>query len=149
MNHLRAALVAIAAICFGLGISLPLMTFERLVFFRESPSLLGIIGGLWEKDDIILALVIAIFSVLFPIAKIALSLVALVRGRDLPAWTGAIAKWSMMDVLLVALVVFAAKTSGLATAVTQPGLWFYGASTLLLGFSGLVPGTGGQRAKGS
>jgi paraquat-inducible protein A len=41
---------------------------------------------------------------------------------------GAVSKWSMMDVLLVALVIFAAKTSGLADAFTQPGLWFYATS---------------------
>ena len=37
----------------------------------------------------------------------------------------------MLDVLLVALVIFAAKTSGLAAAITQPGLWFFAASTVL------------------
>jgi paraquat-inducible protein A len=39
-------------------------------------------------------------------------------------------KWSMMDVLLVALVIVAAKTSGIASAFTQPGLWFYAGSTV-------------------
>ena len=39
-------------------------------------------------------------------------------------------KWSMMDVLLVAIVIFATKTSGLAQAFTQPGLWFYAGSSL-------------------
>ena len=42
----------------------------------------------------------------------------------------------MMDVMLVAIVVFAAKSSGLANAVSQPGLWFYAASTLI---AGLLP----------
>ena len=37
----------------------------------------------------------------------------------------------MLDVVLVALVVFAAKTSGLATAITKPGLWFFAASVIL------------------
>ena len=37
----------------------------------------------------------------------------------------------MLDVVLVALVIFAAKTSGLATASTQPGLWFFAASVIL------------------
>ena len=36
----------------------------------------------------------------------------------------------MMDVLLVALVIFAAKTSGLANAFAQPGLWFYATSAI-------------------
>ena len=37
----------------------------------------------------------------------------------------------MADVLVVALVIFAAKTSGLADAATQAGIWFYAAATLL------------------
>ena len=40
-------------------------------------------------------------------------------------WLRALSNWSMLDVVLVALVIFAAKTSGLATAFTQPGLWFF------------------------
>ena len=36
----------------------------------------------------------------------------------------------MMDVMLVALVIVAAKTSGVADAFTQPGLWFYAGSAL-------------------
>ena len=42
-----------------------------------------------------------------------------------------LSNWSMLDVVLVALVIFAAKTSGLATAATKPGLWFFAASALL------------------
>jgi paraquat-inducible protein A len=37
----------------------------------------------------------------------------------------------MLDVVLVSLVIFAAKTSGLATAFTKPGLWFFAASAVL------------------
>ena len=36
-----------------------------------------------------------------------------------------VSKWSMMDVLIVAIVIVAAKTSGFADAFTQPGLWYY------------------------
>jgi len=36
----------------------------------------------------------------------------------------------MMDVLLVAIAIFAAKSSGLANAFTQPGLWFFALSTV-------------------
>jgi len=50
-------------------------------------------------------------------------------GRIVPL----LSKWSMMDVMLVAIVIFAAKTSGLAQAFTQPGLWFYAASAILAG----------------
>jgi paraquat-inducible protein A len=44
----------------------------------------------------------------------------------------------MLDVVLVALVVFAAKTSGLATAFTKPGLWFFAASVVLTAMASAV-----------
>ena len=45
-----------------------------------------------------------------------------------------------MDVLIVALVIVAAKTGGIATALTQPGLWFYLASALLAIIAHIVRG---------
>ena len=51
----------------------------------------------------------------------------------------ALANWAMMDVVRVALVIFAAKTSGLATAFTLPGLWFFALSVVLtVGASALL-----------
>ena len=52
-------------------------------------------------------------------------------SRPFPRWLSYLAKWSMMDVLLVALVIFGAKTSGIATAIAQPGIWFYAAAAIL------------------
>jgi paraquat-inducible protein A len=40
-------------------------------------------------------------------------------------------KWSMMDVMLVAIVIAAAKTSGLANAFTEAGLWCYAGAALM------------------
>jgi len=37
-----------------------------------------------------------------------------------------------MDVMLVAIVIAAAKTSGLANAFTEPGLWCYAGSALTM-----------------
>ncbi len=130
---LRAAaalLVALATFSFGLGLTRPLVTLDRLWLFTEEPSLVEIVTGLWADGSTGLALVVALVSVLFPAAKLAwLQLVAAgvtVRGLG---HLHALGRWSMMDVLVVALVVFAAKTSGLATAIAQPGLWFYAAAT--------------------
>ncbi|MNL72332.1 Paraquat-inducible protein A [compost metagenome] len=56
-----------------------------------------------------------------------------------------LSRWSMMDVLLVAVVIFAAKSSGLAEAFTQPGLWFYAISALMAGaLHGLAEKRSGQ-----
>ncbi|SFO51921.1 paraquat-inducible protein A [Cohaesibacter marisflavi] len=131
-SFLLPILLAIAAFSFGLGLTLPLVSLDKLLFFTETPSLRTIIAGLWEQDERILALVILAFSVLLPATKILLLHVAVYRGkrsRSL-AVLSVVSKWSMMDVLLVALVIFSAKTSGLATASAMPGIWFYGAATL-------------------
>ena len=66
---IRPFLLLISAVSFGLGISLPLMTFEKLWFFSETPSLLGIIADLWTGGEILLFLVVLSFSILFPLVK--------------------------------------------------------------------------------
>lgn len=139
MAWLNLALIASAAFCLALGLTLPIMRFDSFYFFSETPSLLGIVAALWSGGDVALALLVGAFSVVFPILKlVALAIAALRRGKRRPkSWLASVlpylSKWSMMDVMLVAIVVFAAKTSGMATAIAQPGLWFYAGSTLISG----------------
>jgi len=127
---LRSLFLLIAAISFGLGISLPLVRLEKLYFFTETPSLITVIAGLWNDGSMGLSMVIALFSIVFPIAKLYSAFHATLNERALPGWITMLGKWSLMDVLLVAIIIFAAKTSGLATAFAQPGIWFYMASTI-------------------
>lgn len=137
MRVVTGLLLTISAFSLALGITQPLLRFEHLVFFSRTPSLIEMIRELWMSDDAILALLIAAFSVLFPGGKIlAAQALLLSANRNSSArermhrLLNAISRWSMMDVLLVALVIFAAKTSGLADAFTQPGLWFYATSVV-------------------
>ncbi|MGV8938129.1 MAG: paraquat-inducible protein A [Allorhizobium sp.] len=138
MIWVKSVLLMLAPLCLGLGLVLPLVRFEKLYFFTDSPSLIGIIVSLWRDGDGALAALVGLFSVIFPAVKL-IGLMAewLAAGRDGSGKLGWIvpllSKWSMMDVMLVAIVIFAAKTSGLANAFTQPGLWFYTASALLAG----------------
>lgn len=126
--------------CLALGLTLPLVRFEKLYFFEETPSLIGIIAGLWTDGSFLLAVLVALFSAAFPVAKLLVVLSEAVVGRTgqgrmagpLSNLIPLLSKWSMMDVLLVALVIVAAKTSGVANAFTQPGLWFYAASALVV-----------------
>ncbi|WP_349358186.1 paraquat-inducible protein A [Stappia sp.] len=126
-----AVLLPVATFSFALGLVLPLMRFERLFLLEDRPSLLDIVAGLWRDGDAALATVIAAVSIVFPALKILLvHVTALTGARTRPlAVMNALGKWSMMDVMLVALVIFAAKSSGLAAAATLPGLWFYATAT--------------------
>lgn len=132
MRLLIALLLPLATFSFALGITLPLMRLEKLYFLEERPSLIEVIWGLWLEGEAALAAIVALFSIVFPAAKVMLTHVAAIKGgrsRSL-AFLSAVSKWSMLDVMLVALVLFAAKTSGLAAASILPGLWFYAGATL-------------------
>lgn len=135
MNVIKAFLLVAGPLCFALGITLPLVRFEKLYFFTETPSLLSIVVSLWQEGNLLLGVVVSMFSIVFPLAKlVAVAMEIAGRGGDgrLQKLLPLLAKWSMMDVLLVALVIVAAKTSGFATALTQPGLWFYAGSTIIV-----------------
>jgi paraquat-inducible protein A len=128
-------LLFVATFTLALGLTMPLMNVSKLYFFDESPSLIDIIGSLWRSGDWFLALTVLLFSVVLPVAKLGVAQMAAAQvpaaSRALHRWVGLLSKWSMLDVLLVALVIFGAKTSGLATAIAQPGLWFFTASAIL------------------
>ena len=125
----------VATFALALGLTMPLMNVSKLYFFDENPSLLQLIGALWRGDDWLLAVIVSLFSVILPIAKLGVSHMAALRAPaasyTLHRWVSLLSKWSMLDVLLVALVIFGAKTSGLATAIAQPGLWFFTSSAIL------------------
>ena len=135
MRSLLPLVLFAATLSLGLGLVLPLIRIDRLLFFTDEPSLIAIVSGLWMEEEALLALIVALFSIVFPCLKLGLLHVAAYGGHDahnrVPSWLRALSNWSMLDVVLVALVIFAAKTSGLATALTQSGLWFFAASAVL------------------
>lgn len=136
MRLVIAGLLFVAAFCFALGIVLPIVHFQKLYFFNETPSLAEIISGLWRDGSGLLAIAVLLFSILFPLVKLLIVFASAIAPKSgvvpssVSKWAGTLSKWSMMDVLLVALVIFAAKTSGLADAFAQPGLWFYATSAI-------------------
>lgn len=135
MRALLPLLLFAATISFALGVTLPLLTVERLFVFTDRPSLAGMVAALATSGDTLLAAVIGLFSIALPALKLYLlhrtAYLAASPDTHLPRWVQAVSKWSMLDVVLVAIVIFAAKTSGLATAFTSPGLWFFAASVAL------------------
>lgn len=148
MARWRMLLVALAGVSLALGLVLPIMRLERLYVFSDTPSILDLVSGLWRDGEWPLALVIGLFSVVFPLLKLVL-LAWREAGRALPEGSFGralphLSKWSMIDVMLVAIVIFAAKSSGLASAVAQPGLWFYAASAVIVGLMISTSSTSGR-----
>ncbi len=131
-------LLAASAICLGLGVSLPVVKLTWLYFWSDTHSILSVLWYLFQSDEIFLSAILFVFSVLFPVAKILFLLVVYVRhvmglrprlaNLKYLSWFG---KWSMLDVLVLALVVFYTKQSGVADATTLPGMYFFAAAVML------------------
>lgn len=141
---LAALLLAVAAASFMLGITLPIMRLERFFILSDSYSLIEMVKALFADGEVLLALIILVFSILLPALKIILLSFLLVCAREhvlagaVQRLAGALGKWSMLDVLVVALVIFAARTSGVASALSEPGLYFFCLSVLATMAGGLL-----------
>jgi paraquat-inducible protein A len=139
---LRAFLVFVltlaAGACLVLGLTLPVIKLTRLYFWTDTHSIISIISALYYTDEVFLAGVILLFSVVLPAFKLLYITMAGTLITFDPArrsrwfkrieWLG---KWSMLDVLVLALLVFYAKSTELADAVALPGIYFFAASVIL------------------
>ncbi len=134
---LIAAGITIAAGSFVLGITLPILQLTRFFVWTDTFSILTMVHALFTDGEVLLGLVVAIFSVFMPAVKIMLLawVMMCTSNRIVPSWmhviVSTISKWSMLDVLLIALVIFAVKSSGIGTAISLPGLYFFTLSILL------------------
>lgn len=126
------------------GYLMPLIKLTKLKFFSETPSLLSIIAGLSHEKDYFLASILIVFTLIFPISKLTL-LSGLVLSPDtqfapITRWLARLGKWSMLDVLILAIGVYAAHRSGLAAAASQAGAWCFTVSIVLTALAAeLVP----------
>lgn len=119
------------------GYTLPFMEVQKLVFFREDYSLLRSIVGMWEEGYYFLAIVIFVFSVVFPIGKLAALL--MVWFMPMPPerlaralhWLGVLGKWSMLDVFVIALLIVLTRAGSLVEATPGVGVYLFAAAILL------------------
>ena len=136
---------------FLLGITCPCLHLTRFFVWTDTFSILTMIQALFADGEWLLGIVVLVFSVLMPALKIVLLgwVMMCSANRIVPPWmhflVSVISKWSMLDVLLVALVIFAVKTSGIGTAVSLPGLYYFTLSIVL----GVALSFGVRRESGS
>jgi paraquat-inducible protein A len=137
-SFILGLLIVAATTCLVLGLTLPIVRLTRFYVWTDVHSLISIVTELYNAHEVLLAVVICVFSVIFPFVKL-LYLLALYsarhwhperQGRFLKrlGWLG---KWSMLDVLVLALVIFYAKSTKLADAVSMPGIYLFAAAVLL------------------
>ena len=141
-NVVLSLLIILATVFFALGVTLPVIRFTTVYVWTNEHSIATIIYALYQNQEFFLCGVIAVFSVLFPFLKL-FYLLTLVTSPDLPAefreksfsvmeWLG---RYSMTDVMVLALIIFYVNSSGYTEADVQPGVYFFAASVLMTMFA--------------
>lgn len=133
------ALVAIETLVFGLITPILMVTIHKdieylgdIVLSYESKGVIGSIEKLWESGDMVVAIVILIFSVIVPVAKVlALLFVSIFMkshfAHHIVKFFKMIGKWSMVDVFVVSLflVYLTANKGDVSRAEVEVGLYFF------------------------
>jgi paraquat-inducible protein A len=125
---------ALTAISLALGLAVPAVKVTKLRLFDATHSVLSGIADLWYSESWPLAIIIAAFSVALPVLKLLVAaflwLTPYHRTGPLHALAVSIGKWSMLDVLVVAIIVVSLQGDFLVRFRAQSGIYLFGASAL-------------------
>jgi paraquat-inducible protein A len=130
-------LILLSLVLLLIALSLPLMTVQKMVLWKNEYSVIAGVHGLWEQRQYALAIILFFFSIVFPIFKLAaLAFVWAVRLTEqkretVLRWLGILGKWSMLDVFVVAILIVLVKLGPLAKVEPQRGLYWFAAAILL------------------
>ena len=158
-NFVLSFLIIIATVFFALGVILPVIQFTTIYVWTDKHSIATIIFALYQNQEFVLCTVVFAVSIFFPFLKL-LYLLTLVTSPDLSSefraksiatmeWLG---RYSMTDVMVLALMIFYVNSSGYTEARVLPGVYFFAASALMTmvayGWANASPPQRRRRAKG-
>ncbi|MFA5958855.1 paraquat-inducible protein A [Hyphomicrobium sp.] len=137
-NFALSFLIILATVFFALGIILPSIRFTTVYVWTNEHSILSIMYALSENQEYFLGAVVFAVSVFFPFLKL-FYLLTLITAHDMPPdfrrrsfatmeWIG---RYSMTDVMVLALMIFYVNSSGYTEARVLPGVYFFAASALM------------------
>ena len=128
-----------ASVCLALGVNLPIIKLTKYVFWSTEHSLISTVRALIRDGQLFLGIIVLVFSIVFPVLKLLyLLLVSTLpnleirrQRRRLRAleWLG---KWSMHDVLVLALTIFFIKSQSIYDAASLSGVYFFTAAVMLM-----------------
>ncbi len=136
---LFGSLSAMMTLLFGLITPILMVTIHKeveylgdIVLSFESKGVIGSIVKLWESGDIVVAMVILLFSVIVPVLKVSSLLIVSIFmesrfAHGIITFFKMIGKWSMVDVFVVAvfLVYLTANKGDVSRAEVEMGLYFF------------------------
>ncbi len=126
-------------ISFILGVSLPIATVEKFVFFENEFSLISSIIELATHptgQNLFLLLIITVFTFVFPIAKLTTMFLQIKNhGKNwqnrMTRFVEAVGHFSMLDVFIIALMVLLLKLRVLVDVIIHSGFYWFSASIVL------------------
>ncbi|MDH5750629.1 MAG: paraquat-inducible protein A [Rhodospirillales bacterium] len=121
-----------------LGITVPLMTVEKVFIFSDTYALVDFAIALFKAEEWFIMALVVLFAGVIPCLKFD-QMYRVWRRYDVQGGEAertlkrieVISKWSMGDVFVVAIGVVIGKTSGFLTnATVEPGFYIFTASVL-------------------
>ena len=135
-----AALTLGAAFVFLIAQFFPIVELD-VNGLTSSATLLGSIRVLWSEQMHIVATMVFLFTILFPAIELGSLLyvaLGLRGGVKVPGFNRVLRavqtarEWGMTEVLMIGILITVVKMTSLATVLPQPGLFAFGALTLML-----------------
>ena len=130
-----------AALLLLVGLVSPIITLSKFVLIENTFSVVSGTLELLLEGQIFLFLIIAGFSVVLPILKLAVLYRIVSKSEAMKGsvrkqlhWMHLYGKWSMLDVFVVAVLVVAVKLGAIADVDMRYGLYAFAASVLLTMF---------------
>ncbi len=124
---------------FIAGIFTPMLTLTKLVFFDSSFSIISGIQQLWFDQQYLIFILVGLFSVVLPIAKIALLFNLLSPNpknvnvrKKLLNLMHEYGRWAMLDVMVVAVLIMTVKLGAVASIQIHSGLYIFAGAVLLI-----------------
>jgi paraquat-inducible protein A len=135
-----AAITMAAVFTFLIAQFFPIVELE-VGGYNTSATLLGAIRVLWMEQMQLVAVVVFLFTMLLPAVELAslLYVTMSLRSGRRPAGfdhllraVGMARRWGMTEVLMIGILITIVKMTSLAEVVVHPGLFAFGALTMML-----------------
>ncbi|MEQ8354664.1 MAG: paraquat-inducible protein A [Kiloniellaceae bacterium] len=138
LDRFLGLLLLSAAAALLAGWLLPVMTVRTLLVFYDEVSILTGAYRLLASGDVLLFILIALFTVVLPVGKLVFAWLAWSRlrvddprVRRLLHWIETIGRWSMLDVFVIAILVVVIKLSLVSDVEIHAGLYVFVLAVIL------------------
>lgn len=131
-------MLLINLVLLAVGLAAPIITLKKFILIENTFSVFSGVVGLIKEGHIFLFILIAGFSVVLPLLKIAVlnQLLRLKQDKSHRLerylhWMHLYGKWAMLDVFVVAVLIVAVKLGAIVSVELQYGLYAFAAAVIL------------------